>query len=100
MKLSTRARRALDELWAIRNECEQAVTTLAQYGYRHPSREEDYRKAATAYEATAEMFGHSLDDFLGMTTLLTAEELERQADAEAPPDVRGPAGREREMVDA
>jgi hypothetical protein len=96
MKLSARARRALDELWAVRAECEQASTTLARYGRRHPTREADYQHAAILAEQAAEMIGHSLDDFIGMTTLLNFEEAERRADAEAPPDVRGTVGR-REM---
>jgi hypothetical protein len=98
VKLSTRARNALNELWAVRAECEKAAADLARYGRRHPTREADYQHAAALAEQAAEMFGHSLDEFLGMRTLLTFEEAERRADAEAPPDVRGPVAREREMA--
>jgi hypothetical protein len=83
VKLSTRARRALDELWAVRAECERAVTVLMRHGYRHP-REDAYRKAASRFEEAGETIARSLDDFAGMTTLLAAEEGEREAEAEEP----------------
>jgi hypothetical protein len=80
MKLSDRARRAMDELWAVRAECDKAVTELAVYAFRDP-REEEFRRAAGLYEEAGEMIARSLDDFMGMTTLLAAEEAEREADA-------------------
>jgi hypothetical protein len=100
MKLSTRARRALDELWAVRAECEKATVTLMQHGYRHPTREDAFRRAANAFEQAGDTIGRSLDDFAGITEVETAEKLEREADAEEPetgPPVRR---REREIVDA
>jgi hypothetical protein len=100
MNLSTRARLALDELWAVRAECEKAVTTLMRHCYRHP-REDDYRRATNLFEETAEMFGTSLDDFDGMTTLLAAEKAEREADGEPSWAAEcGPGMRRREMEEA
>lgn len=81
MKLSTRARRALDELWAVRAECERAVVTLMRHGYRHP-REDDYRRAANSFEEAGETIARLLDDFAGMTPLLAAEEAEGEAESE------------------
>lgn len=101
MKLSTRARRALDELWAVRAEAERASTELARYGRVHaPARADDYERAAGVYDQVVEMFGASLDNFTGMTALLAAEEAERRADSE--PVEGGPYGgpRVREMEHA